>query len=104
MDKMMDLAEQHILESASRLRHIDALMARASRERLKDTTVAQAEARFRQIESDRNRLAQALDSLQCSPRVRGPDFVTRAEGLKGLLESVGLQLEQLLAAVLASQK
>jgi hypothetical protein len=40
MDKMMDLAEQHILESASRLRHIDEMMARARNAKLKELAVA----------------------------------------------------------------
>ena len=104
MDKMIDLAEQHILESASRLRLIDEMMAKARGARLENSAAAQADARLRQLQSDRDRLAHELEGLQRSPRREGPDFVKRAEGLKGLLGSVGLQLEQLLAAVLERQE
>jgi hypothetical protein len=104
MDKMKDLAEQHILESASRLRHIDELMARARSASSKEATGSQTEAQLRQIESHRNRLALELEDIQHLPRGDGSDIVKRGEGLKGLLESLGLQLEQLLAAIFQSDK
>lgn len=104
MDKMMDLAEQHILESASRLRRIDELMARARSAPLPHARAAQAEALLRKLESDRNGLAQELDDIQRLPRGDGSDIVKRGEGLKGLLESVGLQLEQVLGAIFERDK
>jgi hypothetical protein len=104
MDKMKDLVEQHILESASRLRHIDELMARARSAPLKEPTATQTEARLRKIESDRNRLAQELEEIRRLPRGNGSDIVKRTEGLKGLLESVGLQLEQALGAIFEQDK
>ena len=104
MDKMKDLAEQHILESASRLRHIDELMARARSAPLKEETAIGTEALLRQIESDRNKLARELEEIQRLPRDEGSDIVKRGEGLKGLLESVGLQLEQVLGAIFEGNK
>ena len=99
MDKMKDLAEQHILESASRLRHIDELMARARNAHLEAETATRTEALLRQIESDRNKLARELEEIQRLPRCEGSDIVKRGEGLKGLLESVGLQMEQVLGSI-----
>ena len=104
MNKMKDLAEQHILESASRLRHIDELMARARAGHLKGETATQTEALLRQIESDRNKLARELEEIQRLPHGEGSDIVKRGEGLKGLLESVGLQLEQALGAIFQQDK
>lgn len=99
MDKTKDLVEQHILESASRLRHIDELMARARTAPLKAETANRTETLLRQIESDRNKLAQELEEIQRLPLDEGSDIVKRGEGLKALLESVGLQLEQALGAI-----
>lgn len=104
MNKVQDLAEQHILESASRLRHIDELMTRARTVVLKEETATRTEPLLMQIESERNKLARELEELQRLPRGEGSDIVMRAEGLKGLLEAVGLQLEQVLAAVFKLNK
>jgi protein-disulfide isomerase-like protein with CxxC motif len=104
MDKMKDLAEQHILESASRLRHIDELMAQARTATLKEETATRTEALLRQIESDRNKLARELEEIQRLPLGDGSDVVKRGEGLKGLLESMGLQLEQVLGAIFERDK
>ena len=104
MDKMKDLAEQHILESASHLRHIDELMARARTVPLKEETATRTEALLRQIESDRNKLARELEEIQRLPRGEGSDIVKRGEGLKGLLESVGLQMEQVLGSIFEGDK
>ncbi len=99
MDKMKNLAEQHILESASHLRHIDELMTRARTAPLKEGTATRIEALLRQIGADRDKLARELEEIQRLPHGEGSDIVKRGEGLKGLLESVGLQLEQALGAI-----
>lgn len=104
MDKMKDLAEQHILESASHLRHIDQLMARARSVPLKEATASRTEALLRQIESDRNKLARELEEIQRLPRSEGSDIVKRGEGLTGLLQAVGLQMEQVLGAIFEQDK
>jgi hypothetical protein len=100
MDSMNDLAEQHILESASRLRHIDAMAARTRIAAAKDEKAAETDALLGQIEQDRDRFAQELQAIRRLPRGEGSDRITRGEGVKGLLESVARQLEQLLMAVL----
>ena len=98
MDRMLDLVEQHILESASRLRHIDELMAKA-RTPTKPATGAETAALLKQIEADRDKLAQLLEELRRLLRSESPEAVKRGEGLKGLMESVGLQLEKVLATI-----
>lgn len=104
MDKMRDLAEQHILESASRLRHIDELIAQARTAPLKEEAATRTKALLRQVESDRNKLAQELEEIQRLPRGEGSDIVKRGEGLKGMLAAVGLQLEQALGAIFEQDK
>jgi HPt (histidine-containing phosphotransfer) domain-containing protein len=104
MDNIRDLAEQHILESTSRLRHIDELMARARSASSKEATAGQTEALLRQIDSDRNRLAQELEEIRRLPRDDKSDVVKRAEGLKGMLESIGAQAEQVIAAIFERDK
>lgn len=99
MDKRIDLVEQHVLESTARLRHIDELMARARTTRSRPETAARTEALLQRIEADRNRLAHELESLRRRPPGEGPDAVVRGEGLKGMLRTVGLELERALGAV-----
>jgi hypothetical protein len=98
MDKMTDLVEQHILESESRLRRIDELLARAR------TVPHQPPATglLQQIETDRAKLARELDEVRALPR--GAEAVRRGEGVKGMLGSVGLQLEQALGAIFERDK
>ncbi len=101
---MIDLAEQHILESESHLRHIDELMARAHEVPLKGTEGAQTAERLRKIKLDRDRFAQELDEIRHLPPGEASDVVKRGEGLKGVLETVGLELEKTLASVFEPDK
>jgi hypothetical protein len=104
MDKMRNLAEQHIRESMSHLRHIDELMGRARSIPPTHPMATKTEALLRQIAIDRDRLAQELDDIRRLPERDAPDMVNRGAGLKGLLESVGLQLEEVLAAIFKQDK
>lgn len=99
MDKAMELAEQHILEATSRLRHIDEAMARARSAPLDEARRSQTDLLLQQIEADRNRLAGELEALRRLPRHAGSDILARGEGLKGMLEATGRQMEQVLAAI-----
>jgi len=99
MDKAMELAEQHILEATSRLRHIDEAMARARSVPLDAARLGDTQRLLEQIEADRNRLAGELEEIRRLPRDAGSDVVARGEGLKGMLEATGRQMEQVLAAI-----
>lgn len=99
MNKIADLAEQHIRESESHLRHIDELMAQARKAPLEGTAATEAEALLRKVQLDRDRLAQELDGIRRLATGGGTDVVKRGEGLKGVLAAVGLQLERALAAI-----
>ena len=80
------------------------MMARARTASLQATVPTQTEALLQQIEADRNKLAGELEVIQRLPRGDGSDIVQRGEGLKGMLEAVGLQLEQVLGAVFRQEK
>ncbi len=95
MTTTIDLAEQHIRESESRLRHVDELMTRARAAASAD----QATSALAKIQSDRDRLAQELDTLRSLRPGDAPDVLERGAGLTGLLAAVGLQLEQMLATL-----
>ena len=98
---MIDLAEQHILESESHLRHIDELMARALGVPLKGAEGDQTAARLTKIKLDRDRFAQELDEIR---RLPPGEMSKRGEGLKGVLETVGLELEKTLASIFEQDK
>ena len=101
MNETSKLVEQHILASQSRLRHIDELMARARRARAKVPPTADLDALLTRAQQDRDRLAQHLDGMgRPSVDSSSPGLVEQGEGLTGALEAAGLQLEQILAAVL----
>lgn len=99
MDKARQLANQQILESQVRLRHIDELMARAQQARTKQPPASDLDALLAQIQQDRDQLAQHLDGLPQQPADALPTAVAHGKGLNGALEAVGLQLEQALAAI-----
>jgi hypothetical protein len=99
MNKIAELAEQHIRESELHLRHIDELMALARQVSLKGAPAAETEALLINVQRDRDRLAQELDGVRRISPKDATEAVKRGESLKGVLETVGLQLEMALAAV-----
>jgi hypothetical protein len=96
---MIDLAEQHILQSESHLRHIDELMVRAREVPLKGTASDETAALLARIKLDHDRFTQELDEIRRLPARERSEVLKRAEGLKGVLENVGLELEKTLGAI-----
>jgi hypothetical protein len=99
MVSMNELAEQHIRESESRLRHIDELMDKARQVAEREAAPSETAALLAQIQRDRDRLARDLEALRHLPQGAGQDLVQRSEGLKGLLQNLGAQLQRVLTAV-----
>lgn len=97
MSRIDSLVEQHIRESESHLRHIDEMMekARLARER----NQLGAEPDLARIEYDRMRLAQELHGLQSQPQPASDELAERSKGIKGMLQSIGSELEKALVAV-----
>lgn len=99
MSEIIRLAEAHIKMSELSLRHIDEMMARANESRAKTPIAADVEAQLAQARQDRDRIAQQLTDMREKPPQDASDLAKRGEGLKGLFEAVGLQLEQALGAI-----
>jgi hypothetical protein len=98
MGTMNDLVERHVRESELRLRHIDDLLARARQAPAKPGAQAEADTLLAQIERNRHRLAQELESLRREPR-GDRATVSRGDEVKSTLETVGLELEKVLATL-----
>jgi hypothetical protein len=99
MNQFSHLAEQHILESEARLRHIDEWIAKGRASSARDAkAAAEADPLLARIQADRDRLAGELDALRRQPRGDATD-VARAEGLRGVLETVGRELEAAMGAI-----
>ena len=100
MESVDNLAEQHILESESHLRHIDELMARASQLPASASASSEVQETLRQIEADRARLAQEVKDLRLGLGTHGgSDAAVRGAGLNSALRAVGLQLEHVITAI-----
>lgn len=101
MNERNRLAEQRVLEWDSHLKRIDELMARAGHIRASAVASPEFEGQIAQIAMDRDRVARAIEGLRHQPFDRWPNEAAHEPGLRGPLEQIGLQLEQLLTAVFA---
>jgi hypothetical protein len=99
MNKIIHLAEQHILESQSHLRHIDEMMARAQEARAENAFKPEVETELARIQSARDKGEEELNAIQQQPSDDSVDTVQRSEGLSGVLHTVGLELEKALTSV-----
>ena len=99
MDQMNQLAEQHILESQSHLLHIDELMAKAREAGAKHPLPPEVDTRLTQIQGERDKYAGELNAIRQPPGGHSADTLKRGEGLNGVLQTVGLELEKALAAL-----
>ncbi|MBC7700523.1 hypothetical protein [Aquabacterium sp.] len=99
MDQITHLVEQHIRASQSHLRHIDELMQRAATLRTTQTIPHEAEARFAKFQTDRAQFAGELDAIRAQSKSDAAAASKRGEGLTGILETIGLELEKALTAI-----
>ena len=99
MSELDRLANQHILESESHLRHIDEMMAKAKEAEAKQQLAADAASALTRLEQEHSRAKQELQSLGGLPRPATADTVARSEGVKGMLQKIGLELEKALTAI-----
>jgi hypothetical protein len=102
VNETIHLAEQHILFFESHLKHIDEMMVKASTSNL--STAPELAPELDRIRQDRDKLALTINDYK--DRVsHDPLKVTQeAEGTKGILQTVGSQLEKILASVFNSER
>lgn len=105
MRSIDSLAEQHILESESRLRHIDELLVKARQPFLSAPAASELRTLLSQVSANRARLGQELEEVRRA-FVQGSDSRTaqRGQSLKSSLEEVGIELERALMAIIGSRK
>ena len=103
MDAITRLAEQHITESQSRLKHIDEMMARAKQSQAQAPMPTEVVGRLAQIQQDRDKLAKELSEISAQPQKNWQATATRGEGIKRLLTNVGLELEKAVTAIFEPQ-
>lgn len=96
MDEISRLVEQHFLISASHLKHIDEMMEKARQAHAIEPVGPDLQAQLAEIERERFRLGSELAQLQGQPKHLVSETVHKSAGVKGVLESIGLQLERLL--------
>jgi 2-hydroxychromene-2-carboxylate isomerase len=99
MSELDRLANQHILESESHLRHIDEMMAKAREPKARQKLNADAASTLGRLEQEHGRAAQELKALLSRPKPATADTVAQSEGVMGVLQKIGLELERTLAAV-----
>jgi hypothetical protein len=97
MNQVTQLVEQHVLQSASHLRHIDEMMERARAAR---QTPAGVETLLDQVKRDRDRLAAELQEIRTQPLGMASDVAERAKAVSGALGTIGSELAKALTAVL----
>ncbi|MEO7108524.1 MAG: hypothetical protein ABIZ09_19275 [Rhodoferax sp.] len=97
MNETIHLAEQHILMFESHLKHIDEMMVKA--EQARANASPQVDSTLDRVRGDRDKLAHTLVNYRERVASGSPKAGQEAEGLKGVFQSVGLQLEKILAAV-----
>jgi hypothetical protein len=100
MNATIHMAEQHILESLARLKHVDELMAKAEQSRVTVPLTPEATAKLATLKKNRDGLALQLATLQSKPLDSDPQHAAaHSEGIKGGLEVVGEELKKVLGSV-----
>lgn len=98
------LAERHIQEWESKLRHIDELMCRARTEASARAVPPETAAELSRIHITRNRVSVDLHGVRAIPHTDLPRLQRRGGQVVGVLESLGRQLEALLEALFKYDK
>jgi hypothetical protein len=97
MNETTSLAEQHIREWESRLKHIDELVERASGAQASGGAQASAATRLAQMREDRDRLALEVRNLR-ERRADAPhEVISRSSVLKATLDELKRELYTLFA-------
>lgn len=93
MDQIAKLVEQRIRESELQLKHVDDLMSKAS---------VPMGANLSDLKARRDQAAKQLEAVRSQDHTARD--ISHAEGVKGVLETIGLELEKALLAVFEKDK
>ncbi len=100
MSELDRLADQHFLESQAHLRHIDDLMAKVKQAQAQRPVAPEHARTLARLEQEHGRMTRDLKSFRDLPQPATANTVARGEGIKGVLQTLGLELEKTLAAVI----
>ncbi|MGE5337778.1 MAG: hypothetical protein ACM3PU_08110 [Gemmatimonadota bacterium] len=98
MNEILKLAEQHVREWESRLKHIDELMERASQAHANAPSRQDIEAKLAQMRESRNKLAQELEIMRQKRTEESHEVIAHSTGLKGAFELLSKELYDTLMA------
>ncbi|HET8871002.1 MAG TPA: hypothetical protein VFM48_11175 [Aquabacterium sp.] len=93
MDQISKLVEQRIRESELQLKHVDELMGKAG---------VPMGSQLAELKVRRDQAARQLDVVRSQSHAARD--ISHAEGVKGVLETIGLELEKALLAVFERDK
>jgi hypothetical protein len=96
MNESVRLAEQHVREWDSHLRHLDEMWEKA---RSAPSRPPEIDAQLMQIRQDRDEIAKALDALRHEPFDAWPKGARPPGGLGTTLETVGDELQRVVTAL-----
>ncbi len=100
MDRLEYLVDQHVREFDLQLRHVDHLLASVRKAAVDNGTPAATGELLRRIEAHREAVAQEFGHFRRAPPQDLEQALHLGQRLKAALESMGLELEKTLAAVL----
>ncbi|HRK56622.1 MAG TPA: hypothetical protein PLQ67_03760 [Burkholderiaceae bacterium] len=105
MSTLNELAEQHIRESEARLKRIDEMMAQGRNAPARSADKPnELDALLDRLQSERDLLAAELAHIRSLPLSAHEEAKTRSQGVRGLLDAIGLQLERVLTAIFEQDK
>ncbi|KGM39659.1 hypothetical protein JY96_05475 [Aquabacterium sp. NJ1] len=100
MDQMSQLVEQHIRLSDSHLRRIDELMQQAA---TAQAVPPDAAAQLAKLQLDRTKFQRELEEIRGLSKIDAEAAAKRGEGLTGMLEAMGAEIERILMVFLRTK-
>jgi hypothetical protein len=92
MTKFADLAERHILEYESRLKHIDELLTRAHEGAT--SKPPEVDSELKELVSKRENLARHLEEMRLKSLEEWQEKEIERDGLMGIWDALAQQLEK----------
>ena len=99
MTNFKHLAEQHIIEHESRLKHFDELLDRAGKRSDKLTKQPEIETELENLRKERDRLASRVDELKLRSLEDWKKEEIEKAGPMGIWDAVAQQLEKLVERI-----
>lgn len=93
------MVEQHMMEYASRMKHIDELLERATEGAANGPKDAETEAQLAKLREDREKLSRLHHEMKLKPLNDWQEQEIEKSGPMGIWDAVAQQLEKLVEKV-----